>query len=127
MAGFRSRCDDLRDERDDQGNAHPVIVSLQGLRTRTRTRDRDPGLANPEPRIPNPEFSVALLHFVERPRAAADGRADERALLAAEDGAETRARRRRSADAHRRLLPIAAGAPLDGRRALGWARRARNP
>src|SRR5262245_38768289 len=41
---------------------------------------------------------LLVLHLVERARAAADRRADQRALLAAEDGAEARAGRRRSAD-----------------------------
>src|SRR6266516_5935977 len=51
---------------------------------------------------------LLLLDFVERSGAAAQGRSDKRALLAAEDRAEAGAGRGRSADDHGGFLPVAA-------------------
>src|ERR1043166_1532936 len=50
---------------------------------------------------------LARLHLEQRPGATAERRADERALLAAEDRAQPGASRRGSTNHHRGLFPIA--------------------
>ena len=82
-----------------------------------------------------PASACLLLDLVDRARAAADRGADERALLAAEDGAEARAGRRRAADRPSRSSSSRAptfDAPhrrgsgrADGRARSALARRAR--
>ena len=52
-----------------------------------------------------PEGGPYFLHLVDRARAAADRGTDERALLAADEGADAGAGTARSADHHRALLP----------------------
>jgi hypothetical protein len=60
---------------------------------------------SPEPALSGSYF----LHLVDRARAAADGRADERALLAADERADAGTRAARAADHDRALLPRARG------------------
>src|SRR2546426_1113446 len=67
---------------------------------------------------------LSRLHLEQRPCASTEGGADQRTLLAAENGPEPRARRRRSADDHRGLLPIAAA--VDTTHRYGACRRARD-
>src|SRR5262245_13469024 len=67
---------------------------------------------NVQPLSHQPRRALLLPGFVDRARAAADCRADERALFAAEDGAKAGTGRRRAADHEGRLLPVAPAWPL---------------
>src|SRR5688500_7124130 len=64
-------------------------------------------LHRPFPLAVSTAAGLALRRFVNRRRAAANGRADERALLAADQAADARAGARAAADDHRGLAPRA--------------------